>query len=234
MHGVPGGEIVALVLVAIGLFLIRYSLYWLWGRYPIGGFILIGLPMTAVGAYAIFYGCRARWEAPDRPIAMSLPEAIERSQAKTLWVSVAGIGDMQWDCDSIVYSTGGTGRLERQWMDVILADQAKSTVVNVSFQVQFSCDALQAETPELTGEISRFRKRDYGDYNTNGRLDKYQGAATYVQLCTFCEPEDTFYMALIGGSVLAIMGLIFSVIFIKHQLDQATERRKLPTSVKKD
>jgi hypothetical protein len=215
---VPVEGIVAVVLLAVGLVLLRYALYWLWDRSPITGLILLGLPMTLFGAYGVFYGVRARWQAPDQPVAMSLTEAIEQSRNKARWVSVDGIGDMQWDCDSIVYWEREQGSIKRQWMNVILADRAKSTVIDVSFQVQYTCADLRTETPELTGEISRFRDRDHQDLNTYGRLDKYQGADTYVQLCTFCEPDDTFYLGLIGGSVLVVLGLIFSVIFARHQV----------------
>jgi hypothetical protein len=214
---VPGEEIVAVVLLAAGLFLARYVLTRLWDRYPLSGIILFGLPMTLFGAYAIFYGVRTRWQAPDQPVAMSLTDAVEQSRQKTLWVAVDGIEDRQWDCDSIVYWSHEEGSIKRQWMNVILANRAKSTVIDVSFQVQYTCDELQTESPVLTGEISRFRDRDHQDLNTYGRLDKYQGADTYVQLCTFCEPDDTFYLALIGGSVLVVLGLIFSVMFAWHQ-----------------
>jgi hypothetical protein len=214
---VPAEGIVAVIAVAIGLVLLRIVLASLWDRYPITGLILLGLPITAFGAYAIFYGVRERRQAPDQPVAMSLAEAIEQSRERTQWVSIDGTGDMQWDCDSIVYSSHEEKGVKRQWMDVILADRAKSTVVNVKFQVQFSCADLQAETPDLTGEISRFGGRDHRDLNTNGRLDKYQGAETYVQLCTFCAPAGRFYAALIGGGTLVILGLIFSIIFARHQ-----------------
>jgi hypothetical protein len=143
----PVEGIVAVVLLAAGLYLLRSVLGWLWDRYPITGLLLFALPMTLFGAYGMFYGVRARWQAPDQPVAMSLTDAIEQSQKKTVWVSVDGVGDMQWDCDSIVYWKHEEGSIKRQWMNVILADRAKSTVIDVSFQVQYTCADLQTETP---------------------------------------------------------------------------------------
>jgi len=66
----------------------------------------------------------------------------------------------------------------------------------------------------LSGEFSHFTGGDYDDLNHEGRFDRYPQGTTFLKLCTFCDPHNSW--AIIGVSLFCMVGsvgLLVSALF---------------------
>jgi hypothetical protein len=184
---------------------------------------ILVLPVLAVGffllilffAYAAIKLRRDDVETPDDPVPMALQDAIERSQKDRLWVALQNTEVLQWDCRTIVHWEEKSTKVK--WMDVVVTDQAESIVMVVTLKEQMTCSELMERQPALTGELSRVSKRDFNDLNFEGRLSQYPQTATFMQLCTYCNPNKSDTMIAVSlfcmaGSVILMMSSLYGVV----------------------
>jgi len=183
----------------------HFIVEFLW-KHPRIGAVLF-LTLAAFGRYASIRFWDEDRKTPDDPVPMTLQEAIARSQNEKLWVALQGTENVEWDCSSIVHN-----RYEdSEWMDVVATDPAHSVVLVVILKDPLTCSELLETRPALTGELTHLKKSDYKSYDHEGRLSKYQQAATFLRLCTYCDPNRSETLGLVGV-VLMLLGLVPGVL----------------------
>lgn len=148
-------------------------------------------------------------EASDEPEPMALQEAIERSRKDSLWVALQNTEALQWDCSTIVHWEEKKSNAD--WMDIAVTDQAGSTVIVVALKDQLTCSELPDLQTVLSGELSHLAGRDFDDLNFQGRLSRYPQTATFLNLCTYCDPNQSTPM--IALSLFCMVGSVALMVF---------------------
>jgi hypothetical protein len=175
---------------------------------------------------AAFFGYAAIklwWDdmhAPDAPVPMSIEEAAERSQDDDLWVALQDTEGFQWDCSTMIYYTEES--TEKEWMDILVTDPARSIVLIVILKNQRTCGELQASLPALSGELSQVSGHDFDDLNYDGRLFAYPESTTFLRLCTYCDPNNA--KTFIPVSLFCLVG---SVIVMGYSFYELRQTQKL-------
>jgi hypothetical protein len=177
----------------------------LWRHPRIGavGFLVL----AAFGAYFSLRAWNDDRKTPDDPVPMTLQEAITRSQKDTLWVALQNVEDFEWDCSSIVHKRYKGS----EWMDVVTTDPAQSVVMVVTLPDLLTCDELLDRRPALTGQLTHLKKSDYKSYDDEGQLSKYQQATAFLKLCTYCDPNRS-ETVIVVGILLMLVGLVPGVL----------------------
>lgn len=188
-------------------------MYWFW-QFPKIRFVmaLIMAAGAVVFAGILAYGMVGRWQedrdTPDEPVPIALQDAIEKSKTKDdQWVALKDTGHLRWDCNSIVHWNEKQSGAD--WMDVVVTDPAQTVVIVVVLRDPMTCEELLAAQPPLRGNLSPLKGRDFDDKNFEGRLSRYPQTATFLNLCTYCDPNNSA-PALVAGGLFAVGLLAFA------------------------
>jgi hypothetical protein len=177
---------------------------------------MTGVFLLVIGlcAYAAITLWREAADTPDDPVPMRLQEAVEQSKTDDLWVALQNTEGLWWDCSTIYfYSVKET---DSEWMDIVVTDPTESIILVVSLKDTLTCDQLRESQPALSGELSHLSKRDFDELDTDGRLSHYPQTASFLKLCTFCNPNES--SAMIGVSLFCLAGSVIMMLFVLREV----------------
>jgi hypothetical protein len=176
--------------------------------------LLLFTPLTVFFFYAAAKFWYDDWRTPENPVPMTLREAVDRSANETIWVELQDAGDLLWDCNSIVRWT--VEQTDSEWMDMIVVNRDRSIVILVALPEPMQCQEIVSNPPVLSGELSRLSQADFHESDYQGRLSAYSQADTFLNLCTFCNPNESTSMIVLSlvcgaGSLLLFLQALFAV-----------------------
>lgn len=185
---------------------------------------LIRRSMVIGGAFAMLFGVYIlAFLIPDMIKSLAGPEdlAIEQagdvaSSSPTYAVIEGGV----WQCDTIKYIKGvSTSSLQTsrpqiviKYTEIFLTDKANlpDVVMLVTESDEKSCEDFQNTT--LDGYLKRMSSDTQQELANEVRLARFPGATTYLEMCSYCGPENSAIgtgfgvVALVGGGFLVIRG----------------------------
>jgi hypothetical protein len=179
--------------------------------------LILSLVVGGFCVYILFFLLLDIFSVPSDPNILSMSDAARQAGEERIYVAIA---DGVWDCESLYYITGPSAtnrqRTTTRFTEGFLTDPSGEILMHASMSGRKTCAELMSET--TAGYLSLMDPDKQQELTNEVRLAKYINADTYLELCGYCSPTNSWI-----GIIMSSMCLI--AVFAFYLMMRVANRR---------